>query len=184
MIEKIALTGAPGSGKSSIIRTLEYEWKEKVINEAAEDIIKYFKAKGIQEPWRLTDFQDTILELQLQREAEREHEPGRVFIDRGFLDGLAYYQIQGKTPSEAMKKAIEDTRGRYQKVYLIELGDNCEKTNIRKENLDEALKLQELQYQNYSNAGYDVERIPYTEIGQRTEKILKCLAQLKGGDRR
>lgn len=175
MVEKIALTGAPGSGKSSIIRTLEYYWREKVINEAAEDIIKYFKARGIQEPWKLPDFQDRILELQLQRETERENEKGRIFIDRGILDGLAYYQIQGKTPSDAMKKSAQEAK-RYQKVFLIELGDNCEKTNIRKENLEEALKLQELQYQNYSNAEYDVERIPYLNIETRTLKIIKSLA--------
>ena len=183
MIEKIALTGAPGSGKSSIIKELEYAWNEKVIAEAAEDIIKYLQAKGNPKPWEIPDFQDRILKLQLQREKQIEELEGRIFIDRGILDGLAYYQIQGKMPSEAMKKAIEDSKNRYKKVFLINLEDDCQKTGVRREDLEQAKILQELQYKNYTEAGYEVERIPYTRIEERTKRILRSLEQLKGGKR-
>lgn len=183
MTNKIALTGAPGSGKSSIIKELEYTWKERTIAEAAEDIIKYLQAKGNPRPWELPDFQDRILKLQLQRESQIENLEERVFIDRGILDGLAYYQIQGKTPSEEMKKAIEDIKGRYKKVFLIELGDNCQKTEVRREDIEQAKTLQELQYKNYTQAGYKVERIPYLGIEERAKLIQLTIKELKGGAR-
>lgn len=172
MIKRIALTGAPGSGKSSILKELEYIHGERIVAEAAEDIIKYLQAKGNPRPWELADFQDKILKLQLQRERQTENLEGRIFIDRGILDGLAYYQIQKREPSEAMRRAIEDTRGRYQRVFLIEIGDNCQRTGVRREDMEEAKILQELQYRNYTEAGYRVERIPYIGIEERAKRIL------------
>jgi predicted ATPase len=183
-MKKIVLTGAPGSGKSSIIRVLQYDLNERTIAEAAEDIIKILQGQGIEKPWEREDFQDRILELQLQREQQVEELEGRVFIDRGILDGLAYYQLQGKTSSEAMKQAIENTRERYEKIFLIEGGNSCEKNAVRREDLEEAKKLEELQYRNYTEAGYSVERVPYLGIAKRARRILESLTELKGGERK
>ena len=190
MIEKIAITGAPGSGKSSILKELEYAYQERIIPEAAEDIIKYLQAKGNPEPWLLPGFQNQILKLQLQREKQAEECQGRVFIDRGILDGLAYYQLRGQTPTKEMQKAISTTPGRYQKVFLAEIGDHCQKTGVRREDLEEARILQELQYKNYTDAGYTVERLPYERIEERARRVLNSLEtkmklkELKGGERK
>jgi len=116
-MEKIILTGAPGSGKSSILKELEYVYGERIIPEAAEDVIKYLQARGDPEPWKNSDFQDKILRLQIQRERQVENLEGRVFIDRGILDGLAYYQIDRREPTLAMRKAIEESVGRYAGVF-------------------------------------------------------------------
>lgn len=175
MIEKIALTGAPGSGKSSILLELETAYGERIIREAAEDIIKLMKAKGDKEPWKKTCFQDYILAKQMCREEQTEQLKGRVFIDRGILDGLAYYQLQGRTPTDLMKLAIKQTRNRYKRVFLIELGNSCEKTEIRREDLEEAKNLERLQYENYTKAGYEVERIPYLTVEERARRIIGSL---------
>jgi predicted ATPase len=175
MIEKIVLTGAPGSGKSSTIRILEYDYGERTIAEAAEDMIKTLRKRGYEKPWELSDFQDNILELQLQREQQVKQLEGRVFIDRGILDGLAYHQLRGQ--KEAMKWAIENARGRYSKVFLMERGTACEKNGIRFENPEEAQKLEDLQYQNYTNAGYKVERIPFIKPEERARMIIKICGE-------
>ena len=180
MIEKIALTGAPGSGKSSILRELQSKG-ERTIAEAAQDIITYWLEKGMKEPWKRIYFQDEVLALQLEREEEVEKLDGRVFIDRGILDGLAYYQFRGNRLTEAMKKAIEDSKGRYKRVFLIELGNNCEKTGVRSEDLNEARRLEDLQYKNYSESGYKIERIPYIPIKERAEMILNKIEETIGG---
>src|SRR3989338_8639425 len=92
MIRKYILTGAPGSGKSSIL--LEIERKgEYIVREAAEDIIKLNQARGVERPWELTDFQDQILDLQIQRENQIPKNIERAFIDRGILGGLAYAKL-------------------------------------------------------------------------------------------
>lgn len=175
MIEKIALTGAPGSGKSSTIRILEYDWQERTIGEAAEDMIKTLRKQGYEKPWELLDFQDKILELQLQREKQVEQIEGRVFIDRGILDGLAYFQIKGMHLTPAMKAAARNCRAtkRYSKVFLMEREKGrVEKNGIRFEGEEEAQRLEDLQYQNYTNAGYNVERIPHITPEERARMII------------
>jgi len=173
--EKIALTGAPGSGKSSILKELEMIWGENIIAEAAEDIIKYLQSHGNPRPWELQNFQDYILCLQYRREGQMEALNERVFIDRGILDGLAYCQRSCREPSPIMNKAIKETLGRYKRVFLIELGNDCQRNNVRREDLQEALELQELQFRNYTEAGYKVERIPYLNIRERARMIVESL---------
>ena len=68
MTQKYVLTGGPGSGKSSIILALEMQ-EEYVIREAAEDYIRLRQAQGQPQPWTEADFQDRILDIQMQREA-------------------------------------------------------------------------------------------------------------------
>lgn len=171
MIEKIILTGAPGSGKSSVSRALEFYYGERIIAEAAEDMIKTLKKEGHEKPWELPDFQDRILKLQLQRERQVEQYNGRVFIDRGILDQLTYYQLQGRPYSEALKKAIQE-QSRYSRVFLIERGEKCENNGVRRETPEQADEHQRLHLQNYTNAGYRVERIPYLKDPQERADLI------------
>ena len=177
--KRYALTGGPGSGKSSILRALEYDWGEGVIREAAEDVIALMKAQGDPAPWEREDFQDRILELQWKREedAEKMAKNGRIFVDRGLLDGLAYYQLQGRRPSEGMKavqRYMKNVRP-YEKAFLVENLGNCEKTGIRREEMSEALELEKLQEQNYREAGCEVIKIPSTTLAERVDKVMRSL---------
>jgi len=173
MKNKYVLTGGPGSGKSSIILSLE-ALGCYVVREAAEDVIRLRQAHGIAEPWKEIDFQDKILALQLRREKEAEKIGKPItFLDRGTLDGLAYYQIQGREPSRAMKDErhrLYRERG-YNKVFLIENLGSCATNKVRREDLDQALELERLQEENYREAGYDVIRIAPSNVWKRTEEI-------------
>ena len=104
MARKYVLTGGPGSGKSSIILALEYRG-EAVMREVAGDFINLQQAMGIPEPWKDPKFQDRIRNWQVTREmdADKIAKNGRVFLDRGVLDGLAYCQMDGT--STAMRCA-------------------------------------------------------------------------------
>lgn len=168
------LTGGPGVGKSAIILALEQKGY-KVIREAAEDWIKLQQARSIKEPWLEPDFQDQILKLQKTREYETRNAKNKVFIDRGTLDGLAYYQKDGKEPSKMMKTEIQRLKKckQYTKVFLIENLGSCETNGVRRENLDEALKLEMLQEQNYKQLGYEVIRIPSGTIEERVKLVLE-----------
>ena len=173
-MERYVLTGGPSSGKTSIILALENDWNMPVVREAAEDIIKLYQAKGIQEPWKLHEFQDYILELQVQREIQAKKAGyERVFIDRGILDGLAYYQIMDREPSEALQIALKKMQCQpYDKVFLIENLQGCETNEVRRENLEEALTLERMQNQNYQNFGYEIVKVLPLKLTQRVNMIL------------
>jgi predicted ATPase len=49
-MKRYIVTGAPGAGKTAIIRQLELEGFS-VVEEAATDVIALWQAEGIAEPW-------------------------------------------------------------------------------------------------------------------------------------
>jgi len=171
MTKKYILTGGPGSGKSSLILSLEHRG-EYCIREAAEDIIRYRQALGNKEPWLNPEFQDWILKLQQQREAGIPKGIERAFLDRGILDGLAYFKKNGKEPSEAIKEATKNLD--YEKTaFLIENLGNCLKTEVRRESLEEALQIERLIEETYRNLGYEIKKIKAGPLEERTDKILE-----------
>ena len=58
-MKRFILTGAPGSGKTAIIRQLELDGFS-VVEEAATDVIAAAQARGIAEPWKHSSFLDEI----------------------------------------------------------------------------------------------------------------------------
>ena len=168
-MKKYILTGGPGTGKSTIALALEQKG-EYIIREAAEDIIKKLQAEGVKEPWKLPDFQQRILELQLQREARVHPEAERVFIDRGTADGLAYAQ----PGTEIYERILEEAKkADYCKIFLVEQLGQTEKTAVRREDHEEARKLGEKLEQTYKQLGYEPIRIPAGPLEERVARILE-----------
>jgi predicted ATPase len=66
-MKRFIVTGAPGAGKTAIIRQLELDGYS-VVEEAATDIIAVAHAQGIDEPWRHPSFIDAIANLQQRRQ--------------------------------------------------------------------------------------------------------------------
>jgi len=66
-MRRFILTGAPGSGKTAIIRQLELDGFS-VVEEAATDIIALEQARGVAEPWTHASFIGSITELQRRRQ--------------------------------------------------------------------------------------------------------------------
>src|SRR5688572_27186602 len=66
-MRRFIITGAPGAGKTAIIRQLEIDGFS-VVEEAATDVIALCQAKGITEPWTRPEFIDAIVSLQQTRE--------------------------------------------------------------------------------------------------------------------
>jgi predicted ATPase len=61
------LTGAPGSGETTVLRLLE-TLGYAVVEEAATDVIALRQAQGCEEPWREPGFIEEIVALQQRRQ--------------------------------------------------------------------------------------------------------------------
>lgn len=170
-MQKYVLTGGPGSGKSSIILALE-QMGEYVVREAAEDYIKYRQACGQKTPWVEEDFDQKIFELKIQRESAIPKDVKRAFIDRGYLDGVAYIS---KDASLAERMTEETKRVGYTKVFLVENLGSIETNGVRKEGLEEALNLEKKQYENYTKMGFEVVKIKPGKLDERVAEVMKCL---------
>ncbi|MDO8459700.1 MAG: ATP-binding protein [Nanoarchaeota archaeon] len=169
MTRKYLLTGAPGSGKSSLI--LELEWFGKyIIREAAEDWINLQKARGIEDPRILPDFQEKILELQQIREKKIPSYTHHIFIDRSYADGLAYAKPESTT-ANTIRKFMETTH--YDEVFLIERLTTHKQTAVRTETKQKAEMLEELIEKGYKKLGYNPIRVAPGTTKERAEFILQ-----------
>lgn len=84
-MRRFILTGAPGSGKTTIIRQLELDGFG-VVEEAATDVIALWQAQGIAEAWKHHSFIDAIAELQRRRQIRACRAPDEVqFHDRSVI---------------------------------------------------------------------------------------------------
>ena len=85
IVKRYILTGAPGAGKTAILRRLELDGFS-VVEEAATDVIAAAHADGTDEPWRDPSFIDDIARLQRDREIRAAKGGGEVqFHDRSVV---------------------------------------------------------------------------------------------------
>jgi predicted ATPase len=167
------LTGPPSSGKTSLLLYLEYYFKQRVIKEGAEDYIKLRQAQGIREPWNEKDFQLGIFRLQELRFNSIERGIKRVFLDRSFVDGLAY--IKDSKEDNEVKRLIINKNNEIEIdiVFFIEPLKSFTKTEFRRESLDEIKALHKRLLQKYKEYDHNIIKIPPFNLKQRADLIMK-----------
>ena len=81
-MRRFIITGAPGAGKTAIIRQLELDGFS-VVEEAATDLFTAAQAQGTVQPWMHPSFIDVVANLQRDRQIRASHQPDEVqFHDR------------------------------------------------------------------------------------------------------
>ena len=81
-MRRFIITGAPGAGKTAIIRQLELDGFS-VVEEAATDVIAAAQAQGTAQPWTHPSFIDVVAKLQRDRQIRASYQPDEVqFHDR------------------------------------------------------------------------------------------------------
>jgi predicted ATPase len=102
------LTGAPGAGKTAVLRLLETVGYA-VVEEAATDVIALASALGYEEPWRDPGFIDKVIALQRQRQDAVLPAAGSstVFFDRSPVCTLALSRHLGFAPSPLLAREVD-----------------------------------------------------------------------------
>jgi predicted ATPase len=168
------LTGAPGAGKTVLLRGLERAGLA-VVEEAATDVIAWAQAAGDDTPWERPDFTETILALQQQR--ARNAPAGPVVFDRSPVCTLALARALGHEPSPALLAAAEATRDAYAKVFFVEGLDFIVGTAARRISLDDARRFGELHREVYAGFGFTLVDIPPGPPADRVAFVLASISQ-------
>src|SRR5579863_10681909 len=101
------ITGAPGAGKTAIIRQLELDGFS-VVEEAATDVIAAAHAQGTIEPWRHPSFIDAIARLQRDRQIRASYQPDEIqFHDRSVVCTAALAVHLGYPFSSFLRSELE-----------------------------------------------------------------------------
>jgi predicted ATPase len=164
------VTGAPSSGKTTLVKELE-RLGYRVVHEVARNYIEAQMQRGrTLEEVRADErsFETYLLNTKVAIEATLPKDEVIVF-DRAIPDSIAYFQAAGLDTVEAVEKS---PRNQYRKIFLLDRLP-YKTDHARIEDKDTAVKLDQRLEQSYKMLGYDVIRIPVMSIQDRLEIVLR-----------
>jgi predicted ATPase len=170
------LTGAPGSGKTAILRMLE-TLGYLVVEEAATDVIALENALGRDEPWEEPGFIDKIVARQRQRrERALADRDGRtvVFFDRSPVCTLALSRYLGFAPSHLLAREVDRMRseGFYENtVFFIRNQGFVQATAARRISFADSLAFEWVHEETYRDLGFRLVDIPAGPLPDRVALI-------------
>ncbi len=175
-MRRFILIGAPGAGKTTLIRYFEGLGRF-VVQEAATDIIRVSEANGVNAPWEDPAFIEDILELQSERQIfALQSEEELQFFNRVPLDTLALCRFLGYPITRDLLAKILHVQeaGRYEKeVFFLDNLGFCEPSSSRKISYEEACRFETFHKEVYSEFGYRFCNVPPLPVSFRARFILE-----------
>ena len=173
-MKRFILTGAPGAGKTAILRQLELDGFG-VVEEAATDLIALAQAQGIAEVWMQPSFIDSIADLQRQRQIRASRQPDEVqFHDRSAFCTAALAAYLGHPVSGTFARELERIRADaiYQKrVFFVRNLGFIEPTEARRISFEEALRFERMHEDAYRNFGFEIVPVKPGSVSERVAAI-------------
>jgi predicted ATPase len=157
-MRRFILTGAPGAGKTAILRLLERRG-HSVVEEAATDVIALASAQGRREPHRSPGFIDDIVGLQQLRQTRADLTPAEVVIfDRSPICTWALAEFLGYPPSEVLREAAERIvrESVYEwQVFFARNQGFVTPTDARRISFEDSLRFERVHEDVYRRFGFD-----------------------------
>lgn len=179
-MRRFILTGAPGAGKTVIVRQLE-RWGAAVVEEAATDHIALEIANGAVEPHLDPAFTETIAALQRARRLRASAAGDAVqFHDRSAVCTLALARHLGHPVGPVLAGELDAIarEGTFQqRVFFVELLGFVTPTAARRIDLAGALAFERTHAETYRELGYEMIQI---KPGAPTERA-RAVAIAAGG---
>src|SRR5579863_2228720 len=178
-MRRFIITGAPGAGKTAIIRQLELEGFS-VVEEAATDVIAAAHAQGTVQPWTHPSFIDVVASLQRDRQIRASCQPDEIqFHDRCVVctAALAVYLEHPLSPfltselERIKKKAIYQNR-----VFFIRNLGFITPTEARRISFEETVRFEKIHEETYRNFGFELVSV---EPGSLTERVSTIKAAIR-----
>ncbi|HEX5597631.1 MAG TPA: AAA family ATPase [Micromonosporaceae bacterium] len=175
------LTGAPGSGKTAILRQLEIEG-HAVVEEAATDVIALQQALGRPEPWREPRFADRVLDLQRKRRLAAEADTrGVVFFDRSPVCTLALCRYLDLTVPPRLSEEIERMvaeRWYERMAFFVRHQGFIQATAVRRISYADSLAFEKVHELTYREVGFDLFEVPAAPLPVRVAAVQQVVDRL------
>ncbi len=178
-VKRFILSGAPGSGKTAILRQLELDGFV-VVEETATDVIALWQARGIPEPWTDPSFIDAIVDLQLRRELQAGMQQGAVQShDRSVICTAALAKYLGYPFSRSLETAMERLKRESifeRQVLFIRNLEFISPTEARRISFEESLHFERIHEEIYRESGFDLISIDRASLSERVAQIKRIVA--------
>lgn len=174
--KKIVITGAPGTGKSTIIIELE-QMGFHCMHEISREVILEARKKGTEQLF-LTEpllFSDMLLKGRIQQYIDTEATvKDFIFYDRGIPDVQAYLNyISMDYPEDYVEMG---KTYRYDFVFLMPPWEDIYTTdNERYETFEQSLAIHNHLHRTYKSLGYRVVEVPHGTVEKRIQYILNVI---------
>ena len=183
-MRRFIITGAPGAGKTAIIRQLELDGFS-VVEEAATDVIAAAQAHGTAEPWRDASFIDAIARLQRDRQIRASYQPDEVqFHDRSAICTAALANYLDYPLSSFVRSELERIRNEaiYQsRVFFVRNLGFIRPTEARRISFEETLLFEKIHEETYRGLGFELVYIEPGSVAERVRRVKEAAAAAKAG---
>ncbi len=171
---RVVITGGPGTGKSTILQTLENRGYH-CHTEVSRAVIKEELARGSELlPWRdLTGFSDKVFKGQLAQYHAADE--GKInFYDRGLVDVIAYLK-KDFLPTTTLEELI-DHYPYFNKVFVTPPWPEIyAQDKERREDVATMNAIHEALVKAYQQFNYEVIEVPKVESPERANFVLRHL---------
>ncbi|AGC77974.1 putative ATPase [Nonlabens dokdonensis] len=163
--KRILIIGGPGSGKTSVLATIE-ENGYYVHHEISREVTAKAQEQGIEQLF-LSDpfaFSNQLLEGRIQQ--FKNIQEGINFYDRGIPDVPAYHVFTGDEIPDHFIQACKDYK--YDQVFFLPPWEQIyESDNERYESYEQAVVLGDILLNFYKKLGYAPISVPKLDINSR-----------------
>jgi predicted ATPase len=173
-LRRFIITGAPGAGKTAILRELEFDGFG-VVEEAATDVIAKAQAAGTPEPWIGPSFIDAVARLQQEREIWASAQPDETqFHDRSVVCTAALAVYLGFPFPPFLAEALERIKSQaifQRRVFFVRSLGFVTKTDARRISLADAERFEKIHEQIYREFGFELVSIEPGSVAERVAAI-------------
>jgi len=184
-MRRFIITGAPGAGKTAIIRQLALDGFS-VVEEAATDVIAAEQARGIAQPWTHPTFIDAIATLQRDRQIRAADQPDEVqFHDRCAVCTAALAAYLGYPLSPLLVSELERVKqeGIFQKqVFLVRNLGFVTPTEARRISFEDTVRFEKIHEETYRSFGFELVSVEPASLMERVSLVKTAIHSPRVGN--
>lgn len=175
MINRVVLTGGPGSGKTSVIEFLNNLGYPSAPEVGRKVIQRQVRSQGNALPWQdKTAFRDEMVIEEINNYESFEHII-TTFYDRSIIDSYGYSQLESIPISDLLLTKCHELNY-HRNVFIFPPWEFIYENDFeRKQDFNEAIATYHHMLNAYKKFGYELIKVPKLSVKERAEFIINNL---------